>query len=82
VRGKGLMVGVELVEDRRTKKRAVALRDRATELAFRHGLLILGCGKNALRLIPPLVVTRAEIDEAIEILDHVLGLAEREAGIG
>ena len=47
----------------------------------RARLLILGCGKNSLRLIPPLVVSRAEIDEALEIVDHVLGLAEAEAGL-
>jgi 4-aminobutyrate aminotransferase len=82
VRGKGLMIGIELVKDRGTKARAVELRERAVQLAFRHGLLMLGCGKNALRLIPPLVVGREEIDSALEILDHVLGVAEREAGLG
>ncbi len=81
VRGRGLMIGVELVNDRVTKQRAVELRERVVELAFQHGLLILGCGRNALRLIPPLVVTRAEIDEALAILDHVLGLAEQELGL-
>jgi 4-aminobutyrate aminotransferase len=81
VRGRGLMIGVELVEDRTTKQRATELRERVVELAFRHGLLILGCGKSSLRLIPPLVVTQPELDEALEILDHVLALAEAEAGL-
>jgi 4-aminobutyrate aminotransferase len=75
VRGKGLMIGVELVRDRETRKPAVELRDGVSRLAFEHGLLLLGCGKSALRLTPPLVVTKPEIDEAVEILDHVLGLA-------
>jgi 4-aminobutyrate aminotransferase len=82
VRGKGLMIGVELVRDRATKERAAELRDAVSKLAFEHGLLILGCGKSSLRLTPPLVVTRAEMDEALAIFDHVLGLAEaaHEAG--
>jgi 4-aminobutyrate aminotransferase len=81
VRGKGLMIGVELVEDRETKKRALDLREAVVKLAFQHGLLILGCGKNSLRLIPPLVVTQSEVDEALAILDHVLGLAEQASGL-
>jgi len=80
-RGKGLMLGVELVADRATRARAPELRDEVTKLAFEHGLLLLGCGKNALRLIPPLVVNAAELDEALAILDHVLALAERGAGL-
>jgi 4-aminobutyrate aminotransferase len=81
VRGKGLMIGVELVEDRETRKRALDLREAVVRLAFQHGLLILGCGKNSLRLIPPLVVNQDEVDEALEILDHVLALAEQAAGL-
>jgi 4-aminobutyrate aminotransferase len=76
VRGKGLMIGVELVKDRATRERAPALRDEVAELAFDHGLILLGCGRNALRLTPPLVVRREEVDEALAIFDHVLGLAE------
>jgi len=81
VRGKGLMIGVELVSDRETKERAVVLRDDVTRLAFEHGLLLLGCGKNSIRLTPPLVVTKEEMDEGLEILDAVLELAERGAGM-
>ena len=76
VRGKGLMIGVELVSDRDSKQRAPALRDDVVQLAFEHGLLVLGCGRNTLRLTPPLVVTRAEVDEALAIFDAVLALAE------
>jgi len=81
VRGKGLMIGVELVRDRESKARAPELRDEISKLAFEHGLLILGCGKSSLRLTPPLVVTKSETDEALAILDHVLGLAEASAGL-
>ena len=47
-------------------------------LAFEHGLLMLGCGTSVIRLAPPLVVTRAEVEEALAILDHALTLAEDE----
>jgi len=81
VRGKGLMIGVELVSDRETRERATVLRDDVAKLAFEHGLLLLGCGKNSLRLTPPLVVTKDEMDEGLEIFDAVLELAERGAGM-
>ncbi|MEW6323355.1 MAG: acetyl ornithine aminotransferase family protein [Acidobacteriota bacterium] len=71
VRGKGLMIGIELVKDRQTKARAEQERDRAVNEAFNRGLLILGAGRNALRLSPPLVLTKAQADTALRILDEV-----------
>lgn len=76
VRGKGLMIGIELVTDRATRQPAAELRDRAVHLAFEHGLLLLGCGSSVIRLAPPLVLKRAEAEEALAILDHALTLAE------
>jgi 4-aminobutyrate aminotransferase len=73
VRGKGLMIGIELVRNRETKERATTERDRTVEACFRRGLLILGAGRNALRLCPPLVLTRAQAEIAIGILDDALG---------
>ncbi|HXV27700.1 MAG TPA: acetyl ornithine aminotransferase family protein [bacterium] len=69
VRGMGLMAGIELVEDRDTKKPAVKIRDQVITLAFRKGLLLLGCGESGIRFSPPLVVKRGEVDTAIEILE-------------
>ena len=57
VRGKGLMIGVEFVNDRQTKEPAEKLRDQIVDAAFRHGLLLLGCGKSTIRIAPPLSVT-------------------------
>jgi 4-aminobutyrate aminotransferase len=73
VRGKGLMIGIELVKDRRTKERAVKERDRLVEECFRRGLLVLGAGRNALRLSPPLVLTKEEASTAVRIIDEALG---------
>ncbi len=72
VRGRGLMIGIELVRDRQTKERATTERDRVVDACFARGLLILGAGRNALRLSPPLVLTKAQADVAIKILDEAL----------
>ena len=72
VRGKGLMIGVELVKDPVTKEKAIAERNRVIQACFEKGLLILGCGENVLRLIPPLIISRAEADTALTILEEVL----------
>jgi 4-aminobutyrate aminotransferase len=72
VRGRGLMIGIELVRDRQTKERAVTERDRVVLECFRRGLLVLGAGRNALRLSPPLVLTRDQADTAVRILDEAL----------
>ncbi len=78
VRGVGLMVGVEFVQDKATKAADARLRNRIVEVAFEHGLLIMGCGANSMRMIPPLVVTRAEMDEGLEIFEHAVTVAENE----
>jgi len=72
VRGRGLMIGVELVRDRKTKERATTERDAVVTAAFNRGLLVLGAGKNAVRFSPPLVLTRSEADTAIRIFDEAL----------
>jgi 4-aminobutyrate aminotransferase len=77
VRGRGLMIGVELVRDRQTKERATEERDRVVAGAFNRGLLILGAGKNSVRFSPPLVLTRAEADTAVRIFDEALAEVER-----
>lgn len=77
VRGRGLMIGVELVRDRQSKERAGEERNAVVTAAFNRGLLILGAGKNAIRFSPPLVLTREEADVAVRIFDEALTEAER-----
>ncbi len=72
VRGKGLMVGVELVEDRETKKPAAKWRNAVIQKAFGKGLLLLGCGENTVRFCPALTVTSEEIDLCLSIFEEVL----------
>ncbi|OGJ57069.1 hypothetical protein A3H90_03885 [Candidatus Peribacteria bacterium RIFCSPLOWO2_02_FULL_55_36] len=76
VRGMGLMVGVEFVGDRSTREQAPTLRDAFVHRCFESGLLLLGCGPSAVRVIPSLNVTKEEIDAGIAIMDRVL--RERE----
>ncbi|MCJ7549588.1 MAG: aminotransferase class III-fold pyridoxal phosphate-dependent enzyme [Anaerolineae bacterium] len=76
VRGRGLMVGAEIVKDRATRERAPELRDRMISEAFYHGLLLLGAGPNTLRFVPPLNVSPAHLDEALELFESVLTTAE------
>jgi 4-aminobutyrate aminotransferase len=72
VRGAGLMVGVEFVEDRKSKEPAHHLVGKLEQLAFRKGLLLLGCGKSTIRVAPPLVLTAYDVDKGLEILDACL----------
>ena len=76
VRGRGLMVGVELVRDRHTKERAISERDAVVSAAFRRGLLLLGAGKNSIRFSPPLVLTRDQAETAVAIFDQAVGEVE------
>lgn len=78
VRGRGLMIGVELVKDKTTMEIAPDLRNRVVQIAFEHGLLLMGAGVNTMRIIPPLVVTRDLVDEGLDIFDYALTLAEEE----
>lgn len=77
VRGMGLILGLDLVGDPEKKAPAVRERNEVLQRCFRKGLLLLGAGTSVIRLVPPLTVTRAEADAAVEILDAALTAVER-----
>jgi 4-aminobutyrate aminotransferase len=77
-RGLGLMIGVEFVTNRETKQPAVELQELIIEKAFQRGLLLLGCGKSAIRIAPPLSITRDEVDEGLEIFEAAITESEME----
>lgn len=79
VRGKGLMVGIEIVRDRKTKEPAADLRRRILEAAFSKGLLILGAGESTLRLAPPLLIDDEQAVFAIRTLEGCIDQVERNA---
>lgn len=78
VRGKGLMIGVEFVEDFETREPAAELRDRVVDLCFERGMLTLGCGTSTIRIAPPLCITREEMAEGLEIFEDAITQAEDE----
>jgi 4-aminobutyrate aminotransferase len=77
VRGKGLMIGIEFVKDRKTREPYPELVAKLERLAFSKGLLLLGAGKTSLRLAPPLVVDEYDVDTALTIIDQCLSELSR-----
>ena len=73
VRGKGMMIGMELVKDRDSKAPAKELADAVVTRAFHNGLLLLSCGVSTVRFMPPLLATREHADEAVALLEASLG---------
>jgi 4-aminobutyrate aminotransferase len=69
VRGKGLMIGVEIVRDQKTKERAGDLREAIVDLAFEKGLLLLGAGENTIRIAPPLLIDEEQAAFAAQTLE-------------
>jgi len=83
VRGLGLMIGVELVRDHKTREPATAEAAQVAERCFRKGVLLTVVGRyyNLLRIAPPLVMTEAQLEEGLGIIDEALGEVERSHGL-
>jgi 4-aminobutyrate aminotransferase len=77
VRGRGLMIGIELVKSQETREPNADVRNRVIVRAFELGLLVLGCGESTVRLMPPLVIDREQADCAIDILDRCITETEQ-----
>jgi 4-aminobutyrate aminotransferase len=78
VRGRGLMIGIEIVRDQRTKEKAADLRNAIVDLAFHKGLLALGAGENSLRLSPPLLIDEEQADFAVKTLEECFQEADKK----
>lgn len=72
VRGKGLMIGIEFVENKKTKKPAGELSTAVANECFRTGLLLLTCGKSVIRFIPPLIISQHTVDQALDIFEKAV----------
>jgi 4-aminobutyrate aminotransferase len=79
VRGRGLMIGIEIVRDQRTKEEAPDLRNAIVDAAFHKGLLVLGAGANTVRLSPPLLIDEEQADFALQTLATCIREAENKA---
>jgi len=73
VRGKGLMIGIELVKDRATKEPHPEALEQVEKECFKRGLITLGCGVSTIRLSPPLVIDQDQCVFALKTIDEALG---------
>ncbi len=76
IRGKGLMIGVELVKKDGTPHKEL-LKETLKE-SFKRGLLVIGAGQSAIRIAPPLVITKEEVDMGLEILHDAIKTAKNK----
>jgi 4-aminobutyrate aminotransferase len=76
VRGRGLMLAVEIVQDKQSKAPVSKVRDQIVERAFEKGVLVLGCGETSVRLSPPLIVSEQQADFALDVLEACIAEAE------
>ena len=72
VRGVGLMLGVEFVKDKTSREPDPELRDRVEMAVFERGLVLLGAGTNTIRWSPPLILSKENVDVALEIFDEAI----------
>jgi 4-aminobutyrate aminotransferase len=77
VRGHGMMLGVEFVTDGKSLKPDAELRDRIETACYKRGLIILGCGANTIRWSPPLILTKENVDVALEVFDEAITASVR-----
>ncbi|MGQ9566329.1 MAG: acetyl ornithine aminotransferase family protein [Candidatus Bathyarchaeales archaeon] len=78
VRGKGLMIGVEIVEGKKSKKPAGEKANEIMMRSWRRGVALITCGKSTLRIVPPLVITRELVDSALDIITSTIREVEKE----
>jgi 4-aminobutyrate aminotransferase len=78
VRGKGLMSGVEFVEDKDSKKPAPQKTNEIMMRSWKRGVAVITCGISTLRIMPPLNITRELVDTGLEIIEDVVKEVEKE----
>jgi 4-aminobutyrate aminotransferase len=82
VRGMGLFVGAEIVKDKKTKKRGEQESRQIMDYCFKHGLLLITAGRNTLRVIPPLNISKEELNEGLDIIEEAIALTNSAAAKG
>ena len=78
VRGKGLMIGLEIVEDKRSKKPAPEKVKEIMMRSWKRGVAVITCGTSTIRIAPPLVITRDLVDSALDIIEDTVKEVEKE----
>lgn len=82
VRGKGLMIGVEIVKDKKSKEYAPDKVERILDYSWKHGALLLSCGRSTLRVFPPLVIEKDMLDEGLDVVEQAIKLQDKGSGPG
>ncbi len=77
VRGKGLLLAVELVKDPRTKTRAVKERDALVRTALGKGVIVFRGGRSVIRLAPPLIISKEDLELGLDIFEEALTEVEK-----
>jgi 4-aminobutyrate aminotransferase len=78
VRGKGLMIGMEIVENKETKKPAPKKAAEIMKRSWKRGVAVITCGVSTIRIAPPLNITKELVDAALEIIGDVVKEVEKE----
>lgn len=80
VRGMGLMIGMELVKDKRTKEYGIKSKDAVLMECFKRGLLLLPCGRSTIRIIPPITISEANLEKGLDIIEAAVKEANGKRG--
>ncbi len=78
VRGKGLMIGIELVEDKASKKPAPQKAAEIMTRSWKRGVAVITCGKSTIRIVPPLIITRELVDAGLDIIEDTIKQVEKQ----
>lgn len=78
VRGKGLMIGVELVKDRRSREPAAKELETVLINCFKRGVAVIGSGLSSIRIAPPLTISIELMDKALNVIESVLIEVDKE----
>jgi 4-aminobutyrate aminotransferase len=78
VRGKGLMIGVEIVEDKKTKKADKKKTEEIMVRSWKQGVAVITCGVSTLRIAPPLNITRELVNSGLAIVEDVISDVEKD----
>ena len=78
VRGKGLMIGMEIVEDKESRKPAPKKASEIMMRSWKRGVNVITCGASTIRVAPPLIITRELVDSALDIIEDVTREVEEE----
>jgi 4-aminobutyrate aminotransferase len=78
VRGKGLMIGVEIVENKESKKPSPQRASEIMTRSWKRGVNVITCGASTIRVAPPLVITRELVEAALDIIEDSIKEVEKE----